>query len=74
METTFEESLKELETVAIELESGKLSLDESIAKFERGMKLAKECTEKLDNAERKINILVKSENGIQEETFETTEE
>ena len=74
MKNTFEDSLKELETIALELESGKLSLDESIAKFEKGMKLAKECTEMLDNAERKINILVKSEDGVEEVPFENSEE
>ena len=48
---TFEESMAELEKIAKELESDNLTLDESIKKFEEGMKLSKECKETLDNAE-----------------------
>ncbi len=74
-EKTFEESLKELESIALELESGNLNLDESIAKFEKGMKLSKVCTEKLDKAEKKINILLKNEDGeFVEENFEDIQE
>ncbi len=72
---TFEESLKELELIAVELENGNLNLDESIEKFEKGMKLSKICTEKLDKAEKKINILLKNENGeLVEESFVETNE
>lgn len=72
---TFEESLKELETIALELENGNLNLDESIEKFEKGIKLSKVCTEKLDKAEKKINILLKTENGeLIEESFVETNE
>ncbi len=67
---TFEDSLKELEEVAIKLETGNLGLDEAIEEFEKGMKLSKECTKKLDEAEKKINILVEDANGeIKEEEF-----
>lgn len=67
---TFEESLKELETIASNLESGNLGLDEAIAEFEKGIKLSKECSQKLDEAEKKINILVQGENGeLTEENF-----
>ena len=67
---TFEDSLKELEKVAIKLETGNLGLDEAIEEFEKGMKLSKECTKKLDEAEKKINILVEDANGeIKEEEF-----
>lgn len=68
---TFEESLNELEKVAQNLERGDLSLDAAIAEFEKGMKLSKECSEKLEQAEKRINILVKNENGeIEEQKFE----
>lgn len=68
---TFEESLNELEKVAQNLERGDLSLDAAIAEFEKGMKLSKECSEKLEQAEKRINILVKNEDGeIQEQKFE----
>lgn len=67
----FETSLQELEEIAKKLESGNLNLDEAIESFEKGIKLSKECTQKLDEAEKKINILVQNENGeFVEEKFE----
>lgn len=69
-EKTFEDDLKELEEIARNLESGELNLDEAIKEFEKGMKISKECTKKLDLAEKKINILLQDENGeIKEEEF-----
>lgn len=69
-EKSFEESLGELEKIASNLESGDLGLDEAIAEFEKGIKLSKECSQKLDEAEKKINILVQNENGeLTEENF-----
>lgn len=59
----FEKAIKELEEIAIKLEEGELSLDESIRQFEKGMQLAKSCREKLDEVERKIEILQKGEGG-----------
>lgn len=68
---SFEESLQELEEIARKLESGNLNLDEAISEFENGIKLSKECTKILDEAEKKINILVQNENGeLVEEKFE----
>lgn len=73
-EKTFEDDLKELEEIANNLESGNLNLDEAIKEFEKGMKLSKECTKKLDLAEKKINILVENDKGkIEEKEFETEE-
>ncbi|MDD3303578.1 MAG: exodeoxyribonuclease VII small subunit [Clostridia bacterium] len=70
-EKTFEESLSELEKIATDIERGDLGLEQAIVEFEKGIKLSKECSEKLDNAEKRINLLVKQENGnITEETFE----
>lgn len=60
---TFEEALAELEEIALRLEDGSLGLDDSIKEFEKGIKLARLCQEKLDQAERKIEILQKGENG-----------
>ena len=65
----FEEKLKELENIVQELETGKLNLEDSVKKFEVGMQLSKECNEMLQNAEKKINILIKKEDGIIEESF-----
>ena len=59
----FEKALKELEEIALKLEDGSLGLDESIRQFEKGMNLAKFCREKLDEAERTIEILQKVEGG-----------
>lgn len=73
-EKTFEESLNELEEIATKLESGNLGLDEAIKEFEKGIKLSKECSEKLDEAEKKINILVQGENSnLTEENFVSEE-
>ena len=69
-EKTFEENLKELEDIATKLESGDLGLDDAIKEFEKGIKLSKECSNKLDEAEKKINILVQGEDGkLEEENF-----
>lgn len=69
-EKSFEESLGELEKIATNLESGDLGLDEAIAEFEKGIKLSKECSQKLDEAEKKINILVQNDSGeLTEENF-----
>ena len=62
----FEESLKELEGVVRALEGGDASLDEMLVLFEKGIKLTKRCTDLLDGAEQKINILIKNENGVME--------
>ena len=60
---TFEKAIKELEEIARRLEEGELSLDESISQFEQGVHLARFCHEKLEEAERKIEILQKTDNG-----------
>jgi exodeoxyribonuclease VII small subunit len=61
---TFEDALAELEEIAEKLEDGTLGLDDSIKEFEKGIKLARLCQEKLEEAERKIEILQKGENGV----------
>lgn len=67
----FEEMMENLEQIAKELESGNLSLDDSVKKFEEGIEISKECSKILENAEKKISILVKdSDNNITEEKFE----
>ena len=61
--TSFEGALQELEEVAEKLESGELGLDDSIKEFEKGIKLARYCRQKLEEAERKIEILQKGADG-----------
>lgn len=66
----FEEAMKKLEEIANELERNDLDLDASVSKFEEGMKLSKQCSKMLEEAEKKISILLKTEDGIVEEDFE----
>jgi exodeoxyribonuclease VII small subunit len=61
-EKTFEESVRELETIVTELESGELDLDKSISKYTEAMKLIDFCEKKLNTATETINKLV-DENG-----------
>jgi exodeoxyribonuclease VII small subunit len=60
---TFENSLQELEKIVRKLEDGDLSLEESLKHFEDGVKLSRECQERLNQAERRIEVLLKDENG-----------
>ncbi|MFD2164709.1 exodeoxyribonuclease VII small subunit [Thalassotalea euphylliae] len=60
----FEEALSELDTIVQQLEQGDLSLEESMAIFERGLKLSQVSQQKLQDAEQKIKILM-NENGQQ---------
>lgn len=53
----FEKALKELEKIVRELESGDVSLDESLKIFEKGIELYKNCRQTLETAEKKIKIL-----------------
>ena len=70
----FEETMKQLEEIASQLEKGDLDLDTSISKFEQGMKLSKQCNDFLENAEKRITILLKDGNNIKEEKFIQEEE
>ncbi len=66
----FETSMKKLEEIVTELENGNLNLDESVKKFEEGMKIAKECNNILEQAEKKITILLEGNDGeLKEEDF-----
>jgi len=66
----FEKALTELEATVEKLESGSLSLDDSLGLFEQGVKLAKYLRKELDKAEKKIEILLKDEEGqIKAEPF-----
>lgn len=73
MKKNFEEQIQELESIIKELEAGKLNLDESVEKFEEGMKISKECSKMLESAERKITILLNKDGNVEEENFEAKE-
>jgi exodeoxyribonuclease VII small subunit len=59
----FEENLKKLEEIVEQLERGDLTLDESLAKYENGIKLYKQCLALLESAEKKVQILMKNESS-----------
>ena len=70
----FEEAIKKLESIASELEKNDLNLDKAVEKFEEGMKLSKKCSEILENAEKRITILINDgEDNFDEETFEANQ-
>jgi len=60
---TFEQSMKQLEQIVQDLESGDLALEKAIKKFEEGIQLTKFCAKKLDETEKKITLLVEDEQG-----------
>ena len=59
----FESALEELENVVEQLESGELSLEDSLAAFEKGVGLVKYCNQKLAEVEKRVEILVKDKEG-----------
>lgn len=74
-EKSFEKALADLEKIVAKMEEGGLSLNESLALFERGVKLARFLRGELDKAEKKIEILLKDEKGnMKEEPFDLSEE
>ncbi|MFH1640527.1 MAG: exodeoxyribonuclease VII small subunit [Candidatus Omnitrophota bacterium] len=62
-EIKFEETIKKLEKIVEDLEKGDLSLDEALKKYQEGIELARLCAQRLDNARKKIDILVKNKKG-----------
>jgi len=71
----FEQSMKELEKIVEELESGELPLEKAIKKFEDGVKLSNFCSKTLDETESKITMLIRNpEGGITESPFVNNEE
>lgn len=73
MSTSFEEQIEQLENIVKELEKGELSLENSVSKFEEGIKISKECNKMLEEAEKKITILVNQDGEMKEEPFPTEE-
>ena len=65
----FEENINKLESILSELEKGDLNLDDSVKKFEEGIKISKECNKMLEEAEKKITILLEENGEIKEVTF-----
>ncbi|MGH9341623.1 MAG: exodeoxyribonuclease VII small subunit [Acidobacteriota bacterium] len=66
----FENALARLDTIVGQLEKGELALEEALQLFEEGIKISQFCTSKLDEAERKVSILLKNDKGqLSEEPF-----
>jgi exodeoxyribonuclease VII small subunit len=71
---TFEKALADLEQIVAKLEKGGVSLNESLALFEKGVKMARFLRAELDKAERKVEVLLKDEKGnLKAEDFEAAE-
>jgi exodeoxyribonuclease VII small subunit len=62
-EKKFEDSMKRLENIVADLEGGDMPLEESIRAFEEGMKLLAFCSNKLDEVEKRVSILIKESDG-----------
>ena len=60
---SFEKALEQLEQIVQDMETGELNLENALKKFEEGMKLSKFCSNKLDEIEQKINVLIEQPNG-----------
>ena len=73
MKKSFESQIENLEKIVAELENGKLSLDESVSKFEEVIKISKECNKTLEEAEKKITILINNDGETKEEEFKINE-
>ena len=63
-EPTFEEALENLERIVEQLEEGNLSLEDTLKKFEEGIKLSRLCEKKLKQAQKKVSMLIKTEEEI----------
>jgi exodeoxyribonuclease VII small subunit len=64
----FESALKSLEDIVVQLEAGDLTLDRALELFEEGIKVSRFCNSKLEEAERKVEILIKTADGEMKES------
>ncbi len=65
---TFEEALKELEEIVTAVEEGKIGLEESLAQYEKGMKLIRQCRTILDAAEKRIETISKTDKTTEQDS------
>ncbi|RTZ96772.1 MAG: exodeoxyribonuclease VII small subunit [Deltaproteobacteria bacterium] len=72
---TFEKAMEKLEAIVGDLEAGDATLDMALKKFEEGVKLSRFCSEKLDEMEQRISVLLKDNSGeITEKTIRFDED
>lgn len=62
-ELKFEDAMKKLEKIVDDLEQGDLTLDEALKKYQEGIELSRACNQRLENAKKKIEVLVKNKKG-----------
>jgi exodeoxyribonuclease VII small subunit len=65
----FEESLEKLEEIVRKMEAGEMTLEESLKAFEEGIKLARLCAKKLDEADRRVELLLRQEGELVTKPF-----
>ena len=70
----FEEDLKKLQRIVEELASGKITLGESLKKYEEGIKIVQSCSQALSDAQRKVELLMKKDGKFSLEKFDDSEE
>ena len=73
-EKRFEDAMRELEDIVKRLEGGDLPLEESLKVFEQGVALSRYCFHKLEEAEKRVSILMKDKGGVKKEPFEAAED
>ncbi|MNH23626.1 Exodeoxyribonuclease 7 small subunit [compost metagenome] len=73
-ELTFEQAMERLESIVSRLENGDVPLETAIELFQEGMKLSQLCGGKLEQVERKIELLIESEQGFQKKPFASVNE
>ena len=71
---SFEENIEKLEKIVTDLEKGNLNLDDSVKKFEEGMKISKDCNKIIEETEKKITILLEENGEIKEQEFKINNE
>ena len=69
-EPTFEEALERLETIVGQMEDGSLGLDDLMARFEEGQKLIRLCSARLNEVEKKVEVLLKKGDTLEAAPFE----
>ena len=70
----FEEALEKLEEIVHRMEAGEVTLEESLKAFEEGIKLSRLCAKKLDEADRRVEILLREEGALTAKPFAEEEE
>jgi len=68
---SFEDALQDLEQITRDLEEGNLTLEESLKKFDQGIKLAEFCSKKLDDAQARVELLLKKDDTVTPVPFDT---